>query len=153
MSTPTIHLVEVESLRAVEVTNSDKVKVSIRTETCYTMDSDRRTQKVFVVDGTVSDKGRNYPVTWEFVCPEDLKTPLAAVLTRIRSQIMAQQSGFVMRPNLEIYSALTDWLRVGWKQTHSGFNGYLRFTQGELSLEAKLENLRSFEDFQSQFGY
>jgi hypothetical protein len=150
MSTALTHYCVVKSIRSLTATNA--VTVQVRKELFWDSSSPKsRNQRfVFVVGGTIKEKDKEYPVTWEFVWPDDGVTAIEQGLLPIQEHVNTKQFLPQGSSDLEIHTDAKDWLRIGWKDERDGkFYGYAEFSKDGLRLRARTENYPSLEVLRS----
>lgn len=141
-------------LKAVEQikTLTKEVTVSLRTEEYWdsTDIKAKKRRKIFVIQGPVKDKAQEHLATWEFVSPDNMQALVEGALRPIMQHI-AEKERFPLGPqNLEISTAVTDWLVLGWSENHDGtFHGFAKFLKDGFDMEVRLSNLPSMHQFRN----
>lgn len=111
----------------------------------------KRRLSVLVVAGKLSDKGREYPVEWEFLAGETTAANIAEALELIGEYLREKQRGIPVAKHLEMMTEVEDWLQVGWRDTAEGFHGAMRFSKAGETLEVRFADLPAMERITGAF--
>jgi hypothetical protein len=131
------------SASTVRVQNSPMVCVRKEEYWDSSNPEDRKHRNIFVVEGTVKDKAQDYPIIWEFPCPDEMQSLVEGSLKPIGQLIEEVQRNSLPLGHLEVSTITTPWLTIGWTYNPDGtFSGFLRFTHSGMEVEAQMKDYR-----------
>jgi hypothetical protein len=129
----------VESGRAIEVRRESRSTGDAAGAT-----TEKLIRTILKVNGTVGDKDKGYPLTWEFPWPEANVEDLDYAIRELRNYETSHFTPTVAETevSLDVYA----WLQVGIIDKHKERSGYVEFTKGGVKLRVRLHELNEFRN-------
>ena len=107
--------------------------------------TDAKTRHTFLrVTGTIKDKDRTYSDSWDFSWPDSDVQRLEIALMAIKD--LFQHNPSAVQVEMEVYSDVYEWLRVGGIGKEKTRHCYVEFTKDGSRLRANFETYESLVD-------